>query len=89
MKNNIKMVLKERGRKCFHRSNQAQNSVHHLFVVKIILKCWVSQRVENLLTALATVTSPRWILPHGIRRKHSLGQKKNKEAIFLLPVVKL
>ena len=30
------MVLKERGRKCFHRSNQAQNKVDHLVVVKII-----------------------------------------------------
>jgi hypothetical protein len=36
MKNNIKMVLKEIGRKCFHGSNQAQNRVDNLVVVKII-----------------------------------------------------
>jgi len=41
MKNNIKMVLKEGGRKCLHRSNQAENRVYHLVVVKIIFNCRV------------------------------------------------
>jgi hypothetical protein len=55
------MVLRERGCKYVHRSNQIPNGVDHLVVVKIIFKCRVPYRVENLMTALSILVSPEWI----------------------------